>query len=51
MTRQRTRARRLKEQNVTRKQRRLILIGSGLGVLALAVGLVLSALRRFDRLL
>jgi cytochrome c-type biogenesis protein CcmE len=30
---------------VTRKQRRLILIGSGVGVLALAAGLVLSALR------
>jgi cytochrome c-type biogenesis protein CcmE len=30
---------------VTRKQRRLVLIGSGLGVLALAAVLVLSALR------
>jgi cytochrome c-type biogenesis protein CcmE len=30
---------------VTRKQRRLVLIGSGLGVLALAAALVLSALR------
>ena len=30
---------------MTRKQRRLILIGSSLAVLALAVGLVLSALR------
>ena len=30
---------------MTRKQRRLILIGSSLGVLALAVGLVLSSLR------
>jgi cytochrome c-type biogenesis protein CcmE len=30
---------------LTRKQRRLILIGSSLGVLALAVGLVLSAMR------
>ncbi len=30
---------------MTRKQRRLILIGSSLGVLAVAVGLVLSALR------
>ena len=30
---------------MTRKQRRLILIGSGVGVLALAAGLVLSALR------
>jgi cytochrome c-type biogenesis protein CcmE len=31
---------------MTRKQRRLILIGSGLGVLAIAVGLVLSAMRQ-----
>jgi cytochrome c-type biogenesis protein CcmE len=31
---------------MTRKQRRLILIGSGLAVLAVAVGLVLSALRQ-----
>jgi len=30
---------------LTRKQRRLILIGSSLGVLAIAVGLVLSAMR------
>ena len=30
---------------MTRKQRRLILIGSSLGVLAIAVGLVLSSLR------
>jgi cytochrome c-type biogenesis protein CcmE len=30
---------------VTRKQRRLVLIGSGLGVLALAAGLVLFALK------
>jgi cytochrome c-type biogenesis protein CcmE len=30
---------------MTRKQRRLTLIGAGVGVLALAVGLVLSALR------
>jgi cytochrome c-type biogenesis protein CcmE len=30
---------------MTRKQRRLVLIGSALGVLALAIGLVLSALR------
>src|SRR5437764_13268959 len=30
---------------MTRKQRRLILIGSALGVLALAVGLVLTALK------
>jgi cytochrome c-type biogenesis protein CcmE len=30
---------------MTRKQRRLVLIGSALGVLALAVGLVLSALK------
>jgi cytochrome c-type biogenesis protein CcmE len=30
---------------MTRKQRRLVLIGSGLGVLALAAALVLSALR------
>jgi cytochrome c-type biogenesis protein CcmE len=30
---------------VTRKQRRLVLIGSGLGVLALAAALVLSALK------
>ena len=30
---------------MTRKQRRLVLIGSGLGVLALAAGLVLFALR------
>jgi cytochrome c-type biogenesis protein CcmE len=30
---------------MTRKQRRLVLIGSALGVLALAVGLVLNALR------
>ena len=30
---------------MTRKQRRLILIGSSLGVLAVAVGLVLSAMR------
>lgn len=30
---------------MTRKQRRLVLIGSGLAVLAVAVGLVLSALR------
>ena len=30
---------------MTRKQRRLILIGSSLGVLAIAVGLVLSAMR------
>jgi cytochrome c-type biogenesis protein CcmE len=30
---------------VTRKQRRLVLIGSGIGVLALAAGLVLSALK------
>jgi cytochrome c-type biogenesis protein CcmE len=30
---------------VTRKQRRLVLIGSGLGVLALAAALVLGALR------
>jgi cytochrome c-type biogenesis protein CcmE len=30
---------------LTRKQRRLILIGSSLGVLAVAVGLVLSAMR------
>ena len=30
---------------MTRKQRRLVLIGSSLAVLALAVGLVLSALR------
>ena len=30
---------------MTRKQRRLILIGSALGVLALAVGLVLGALK------
>ena len=29
---------------MTRKQRRMVLIGSGLGVLALAVGLVLNAL-------
>ena len=32
-------------RKLTRKQRRLILIGSSLGVLALAVGLVLSAMR------
>lgn len=31
---------------MTRKQRRLILIGSSLGVLAVAVGLVLSAMRQ-----
>ena len=31
---------------MTRKQRRLILIGSSLGVLALAVGLILSAMRQ-----
>ena len=31
---------------MTRKQRRLVLIGSGLAVLAVAVGLVLSALRQ-----
>ena len=31
---------------MTRKQRRLILIGSGLAVLAVAVGLVLSAMRQ-----
>jgi cytochrome c-type biogenesis protein CcmE len=31
---------------MTRKQRRLVLIGASLGVLALAVGLVLSALRQ-----
>jgi cytochrome c-type biogenesis protein CcmE len=30
---------------MTRKQRRLVLIGSALGILAVAVGLVLSALR------
>ena len=30
---------------MTRKQRRLVLIGSGIGVLALAAGLVLSALK------
>ncbi|MDB5601609.1 MAG: cytochrome C-type biosis protein CcmE [Xanthobacteraceae bacterium] len=30
---------------MTRKQRRLVLIGSGLGVLAISVGLVLSALK------
>jgi len=30
---------------VTRKQRRLVLIGSGLGVLALAAGLILNAMR------
>jgi cytochrome c-type biogenesis protein CcmE len=30
---------------MTRKQRRLVLIGGGLGVLAIAVGLVLSAMR------
>jgi cytochrome c-type biogenesis protein CcmE len=30
---------------VTRRQRRLVLIGSGLGVLALAAGLILFALR------
>jgi cytochrome c-type biogenesis protein CcmE len=30
---------------MTRKQRRLVLIGAGLGVLAVAVGLVLSAMR------
>jgi cytochrome c-type biogenesis protein CcmE len=30
---------------MTRKQRRLVLIGAGLGVLAVAAGLVLSALR------
>lgn len=30
---------------MTRKQRRLILIGSGIGVLAVAVGLMLNALR------
>ena len=30
---------------MTRKQRRLVLIGGGLGVLALAVGLMLNALR------
>ena len=30
---------------MTRKQRRLILIGTGIGVLAIAAGLVLSALR------
>src|SRR5437764_11434951 len=30
---------------MTRKQRRLILIGSALGVLALAVGLILGALK------
>jgi cytochrome c-type biogenesis protein CcmE len=31
---------------MTRKQRRLILIGSSLGVLAIAVGLILSAMRQ-----
>lgn len=31
---------------MTRKQRRLILIGSSLGVLAVAVGLILSAMRQ-----
>jgi cytochrome c-type biogenesis protein CcmE len=31
---------------MTRKQRRLVLIGSSLGVLAIAVGLVLSAMRQ-----
>ena len=41
----------LTEQHVTRKQRRLVLIGSGLGVLALAAVLVLSALQGFDRVL
>jgi cytochrome c-type biogenesis protein CcmE len=34
-----------KAANVTRKQRRLVLIGSALGVLALALALVLNALR------
>jgi cytochrome c-type biogenesis protein CcmE len=33
------------KQLMTRKQRRLILIGGSLGVLAIAVGLVLSAMR------
>ncbi len=37
--------------NMTRKQRRLVLIGSSLGVLALAAVLVLSALKDFDRVL
>jgi cytochrome c-type biogenesis protein CcmE len=32
---------------VTRKQRRLVLIGSGLGVLAVAVTLMLNAFRDF----
>lgn len=32
---------------MTRKQRRLVLIGAGIGVLAVAVALVLSALRDF----
>ena len=36
---------------MTRKQRRIALIGSALGVLALAVGLVLNAMRDFDRVL
>ena len=36
---------------MTRKRRRLVLIGWRLGVLAVAVALVLSALRRFDRVL
>ncbi len=36
---------------MTRKQRRLVLIGSSLGVLALAAVLVLSALKDFDRVL
>ena len=36
---------------MTRKQRRLILIGGSLGVLALAAALVLSALQGFHRVL
>src|SRR5439155_23436852 len=49
-SRQRTGPRRLirlapQGQTMTRRQRRLALIGSALGVLAIAVGLVLSALK------
>ena len=36
---------------MTRKQKRLALIGSGLGVLAVAVALILGSLRELDRVL
>jgi cytochrome c-type biogenesis protein CcmE len=37
---------RAQEKDMTRKQRRLVLIGSGMAVLAVAIALVLSAMRQ-----